>query len=168
MEAVAAGDDVALEHALLAGVTEADRRALGLDAVEAHVADLEEQLRPGGEPGGDQVLHDLLLAVDRDPAPARELGERDAVALAVEAQLDPVVHEPLALEALPHAHLDQQVHGALLEHSGAHALLDVLAVAGLEDHRLDAAQVQQLAEHEPGRARPDDADLSALGHGHTL
>ena len=81
------------------------------------------------------------------------------MALAVEAQLDAVVHEALALEALAHAHLLQQVDGALLEHAGADALLDVLAVARLEHHRVDPGAVEQLAEHEAGGTGPDDADL---------
>ena len=136
--------------------------------MQAHVLDLEEQLGALVQPRRDQVLHDLLLPVDRDPAPVGELAERDPVALAVEAQLDPVVHEALALEALAHAHLLEQVHRSLLEHAGAHALLDVLAVARLEHHRVDPGPVQQLAEHEPGGAGPDDPDLGALGHGHSL
>jgi hypothetical protein len=86
----------------------------------------------------------------------------------VEAELHPVVHEALALEALGHAHLPEQVHGALLEHAGAHALLDVLAAAGLEHHRLDPGPVEQLAEHEPGGAGADDPHLCSLGHGHSL
>ena len=58
----------------------------------------------------------------------------------------------------------QQVDGALLEHAGAHALLDVLAAAVLEHDRLDAAQVQQVREQQPGGAGADDADLRPLLH----
>jgi hypothetical protein len=47
-------------------------------------------------------------------------------------------------------------------------MLDVLAVAVLEHHRLDPVQMEQLREHEPGGPRADDADLGALGHRHTL
>ena len=48
------------------------------------------------------------------------------------------------------------------------ALLDVLAVARLEHHGLDPGPVEQLAEHEAGGTRPDDAHLGAFGHGHSL
>ena len=47
----------------------------------------------------------------------------------------------------------------LLEHAGAHALLDVLARARLEDDRLDALQVEQVGQQQPGRAGADDPDL---------
>ena len=119
---------------------------------EADVVDLEQQRRAGLEAGGDQVLDHLLLAVDRDPAATRELVEGDPVAAAAEAQLHAVVHEALALEPLAHAHLDQQVDRALLQHAGANAVLHVLAVAVLQDHRLDAPEVEQVPEHQPRRA----------------
>ena len=102
------------------------------------------------------------------PRPSVSSPKGDPVPLAVEAQLDAVMHEPLALEALAHPHLLEQVDGPLLEHPGAHALLDVLAVARLEHHRLDPGAVEQLAEHEPGGTGSDDAHLCPLGHGHSL
>ena len=73
------------------------RRALdrGRLRLEAHV----------GPAGGDQVLDHLLLAVDRDRAAAREVGQRDPVALAAEAQLEAVVHHALAVQAVGHAEL---------------------------------------------------------------
>ena len=79
--------------------------------------------------------------------------------LAVEAQLDPVVHEPLGVHPLPEADLVQQVHRRLLEHPRAHSLLHVLAVARLEDHGLDPTQLEQPAEHQPGGSASDDRDL---------
>jgi hypothetical protein len=94
---------------------------------------------------------------------ARQLVERDAVAAALVAELDAVVHEPLALEPLADAHLDEQLDRALLEHAGADARLDVGAIARLEDDGLDALAVQQVAEHEPRGAGADDAHLGAHG-----
>ena len=58
-----------------------------------------------------------------------------------------------------------QIDRALLEHAGAHALDDVVPAAVLEDDRVDALEVQQVAEHQPGGAGADDADLCAGGHG---
>ena len=92
----------------------------------------------------------------RPPVSSREV---DAVALALELQLDAVVDEPLAPQPLADARLDQEVDRALLEHAGADAALDVLAAARLEHDRVDPAQVQKVREHEPGRAGADDADL---------
>ena len=93
VEAVAARDQVALERVLLALVRELDLRRL---RVHRHVGDLEVQRQPGLQPRADQVLDDLLLAVDRDRAAAGQVAQRDPVALAAEPQLDAVVHQPLA------------------------------------------------------------------------
>ena len=87
--------------------------------------------------------------------------------LAVEAQLDAVVDEALGVHPLADADLVHQVHRALLEHAGAHALLDVLAVARLEDHGLDAPQLQQPAEHQAGGAASDDRHLGTHVAKHT-
>ena len=126
-----------------------------------HVLDLEQERSAGLDARGDQVLHDLLLAVDRDAAAAGELVERDPVAAAAEAQLHAVVDESLALEALADAHLDQELDRALLQHARADAPLDVLAVAVLEDHGLDALEMEQLPEDKPRGTRADDSDLRA-------
>ncbi len=80
---------------------------------------------------------------------------------AAEAQFDAVVHESLALHPPAHARLHEQVHRALLENPGPDAMFDVVAAAGLDDHRLDALLVQEVREQEPRWSRTDDADLCA-------
>jgi hypothetical protein len=90
--------------------------------VHAHVLDLEAQVAAGRGGGGDEVLDHLLLPVDGDGPAARQVAQRDAVAAAVEAQLDAVMDEALALEPLAQPGRPQQVHRALLEHAGAHAV----------------------------------------------
>ncbi len=55
----------------------------------------------------------------------------------------------------------EQVDGALLEHAGADAVLDVVAVARLEHDALDARDLEQAREREPGRAGADDPDLGS-------
>jgi hypothetical protein len=161
VEAVAAGDDLAAQLVALAVVAVAQRRLVGVDALWRHVLGPEQERRAGFDASGDQVLNDLLLAVNRDAAAVGQLVERDSVALAAEAQLNAVVHEPLPLEALAHAHLEQEVDGALLEHAGADAALYVVAVASLEDDRLDALEMQELPEHQARRPGSHDSDLRA-------
>ena len=112
---------------------------------------------PAASRAREQVLDDLLLAVHRDAAAAGQLGEVDPVPAPGEAQLDAVVHEPLALHPVAEPALDQQVDRALLEHAGADALLQVRAAAHLEHHRLDALLVEQVREQQPGRPGPHDA-----------
>ncbi len=159
VEAVAAGDDVALEGLLLARVGERDRRAVGLQAVDRDVLDLEADVAAVAFADGDQVLDDLLLAVDRDRPPAGQRAQVDAVALAVEAQLDPVVDEPLAVQPVAQAGVGQQLDRALLEHPGAHPLLHVLAAARLEHDRPDPLEVEEVRQEQAGRPGPDDSDL---------
>ena len=112
----------------------------------------------------DQVLHDLLLAVDGDALPG-ELREVDAVALAVELQVDRVVHGAFGQHAPAHAAVAQQVGRPLLEHAGPHAGLDVGAGAAFDDDAPDPRQMQQVRQHQARRAGADDADLRArAGH----
>jgi len=53
----------------------------------------------------------------------------------------------------------QQVDGRLLEHTRAHAVFDIVTTLDLDDNRLDALQVQQVAEHQPGWPRTHDGHL---------
>ena len=158
VEAVAAGYVVARQLVLAALVAIAHQRALRIDA---HVLDLEVQRQPGAEPRGDEVLDDLLLAVDRDALPAGQVREVDPVRAAGEPQLDALVHHPLAVQPLGHSHLAQQVDGALLQHPRAHPRLDVVAVPGLDDHGVHAQAVEQVSQHETRRAGAHDRDLRA-------
>src|SRR4051812_29787515 len=159
VEAVAAGDDVALERLRLALVCERDARRVAVDALEAEVGDLEADVAARLEAAGDEVLDDLLLAVDGDRPPAGQPAQVDPVALAVEAQLDAVMDEPLACQAVAEPGLGQELDGALLEDAGADAVLDVLAAAGLEDDGVDALEVQEVRQHQPGGPGTDDSDL---------
>ena len=159
MVAVAAGDDVALEHVLGALVREADAGTLALEIADGDVGDLEQERKVCVEAEADEVLHDLRLSVDDDCPPAGEVAQRDPVALAVELELDAVVDDPLALQPLSRAGVDEEVGDRLLEHARPQALLDVLPAAVLEHDRLDALAVQEVREGETSRPGADDADL---------
>ncbi len=138
---------------------EGDLRTRPLDPLGHDVGDLEEDLPALGQPGRDQVLDHLLLAVHGDRPPRHQLLERDPVALPAEPQLDAVMDQALAQHPLPRAGADEGVHGALLQDAGPHPMLNVIAAAGLQDHRLDAAQVQEVGEQQAGRPGADDRDL---------
>ncbi len=74
--------------------------------------------------------------------------------------------DPLTLETFAHTGTDQHVTAALLEQAGPHPRLAVLAVTRLQHHRLDALQLEQPCERQPGRAGADDRDLCALRRRH--
>ncbi len=100
--------------------------------------------------------------------PAGQLGERDPVVGAVEAQREPVVRQALRVEPVAEAGLAQQFDGGMLQHARADPLLDVLAAAPLEHDGVDAGPVQQVGQHEPGGAGADDADPGARGGWHAV
>ena len=60
----------------------------------------------------------------------------------------------------------QQLDRALLQHPGPDPLLDVLAATQLQHHRVDAVQVEEVRQQQPGRPRPDDPHLGP--HGRSL
>ena len=123
--------------------------------------DVEVEGSAGLQAETDQVLDDLGLTVDDDRPPVGEVAQRDAVPLACELQLDAVMDEALALQALARAGLDEEVDDRLLEDARADACLDVLAAPVFEDHRVDVLAVQEVSERESGRACADDPDLRA-------
>jgi len=84
------------------------------------------------------------------------------VTFAVELQLDAVVDDPLPLQSLADARLDEQVGGALLEDAGADSMFDVLAAAVLEHNRVDPSELEQARQRQARRAGADDPDLRAL------
>ena len=116
---------------------------------------------PRGEPRRDQILHHLLLAVDRDDLAGRQLRQVDVDDAAAEADVEPRVDHALALQPLAGAELVHQVDGALLQHAGADAAFDVVAAARLEHDAVDAGAMQQQRQEQPGRPGADDPDLRA-------
>src|SRR4029077_5277574 len=158
VEAVASGEDLALELPRPSVVDEADTRPIGRQVVPSDVAGLEEEWQPALDTRTDQILDDLRLAVNHDRA-SRELAERQAMTLALEREVDPVVHDPLTFEPDADADLAEQVGVPLLDHTGADPLLAVLAAARLDDDRLDPLGREDPGQGQPSRAGADDADL---------
>ena len=60
--------------------------------------------------------------------------------------------------------LAEQIDRALLQHAGADTLLDIVAAARLEHDRLDARDLEQPRQREPGGAGADDPDLGPRSH----
>ncbi len=86
MEAVAPGDDIAAQFPPNTTVHERNRRCGTVETIERDVVDLEVQRRARVHPRGDQILNQLVLAIDRDIPPA-QFAERDPVPLTLEQQL---------------------------------------------------------------------------------
>jgi hypothetical protein len=156
---IAARDQFALELVLAALVPEAKPRPLGFDRLHAYVLDLEQERQPGLDARRDQILDHFRLTVDDDRAASGQVAERDAVALAVELNVDAAVNDALRVHPCADPGLSKQLHRALLEHAGTDAVLDVLAAAVLEDDALDSLHLEQPRERQPRGPGADDADL---------
>ena len=161
VEAVTAGDHVAVESMCLAVVGVGDVWRVALELANGDVGHLEQQRQPVVDPSRDQILDHLGLPVDDDRPAAGELVERQVMPVARELQVDAAVHDPLSLQTLANAGADQRLDRSLLEHAGADPVLDVVAAAVLEHDRLDPRAVEQLRQREPRRAGTDDRDLRA-------
>ena len=159
VEAVAAGDEVAVELAHLAVIAEADRGLVAVEVVQAHGLRLEQDLAAGRQPRGDQVLHHLVLAVDRDPAPAgRARRSRCGGRCRRSAARSRRWTRPSRCMRSP-TPVSSGGRRALLQHAGADALLDMPARARLQHDGLDALQMQQMRQQQAGRPGSDDPDL---------
>jgi len=128
--------------------------------MQADLAGFVNGAQAGGGTGFHQVAGDLGLAVHHHLFAAGELVHVDAVALALEQQLDAVVGQALGMGTLGHAGLLKQVHGDLLQHTGTDAAEHVVAALALNDDVVNAGLVQQLTEQQAGGAGADDGDLS--------
>src|SRR5438045_458938 len=81
------------------------------------------------------------------------------MALAAERDGDAFVPETFTPESIANADLVHEIDSGLLEYAGANALDHVLLAAIFHDERMNAAEVQQVAEHQARRPGADDADL---------
>ena len=139
-----------------------------LEAGERDVVDLEQQRPPGLEAGGDQILDDLLLAVDGDVRPPVSEGKSIRWRSPSNCSSMPSWTSPSRPSRSPTPDLAQQVDRPLLEHARADPLLDVLAAAASSTTESMPSQVQQVREDEPGRPGADDADLGVCFSGPDL
>ena len=125
---------------------------------------LEQDRAAARKPRRDQILHHLLLAVDRDDLARRQHRQIDVDDAAAEADVEPRVGHALAMQPLAGAEFVHQRDGALLQHAGAHAALDVVAAPRLQHDAVDAGAMQQQRQEQPGRTGADDPDLRAHSH----
>ena len=158
MVAVAAGDPVALERVRATVVLPVDPGRIAVETVQRDVVGLVDRDRAAGRAGVHQVAGDLGLTINGHPL-ADQRVQVDPMTLAVERELDAVVRQAFGVAAGIHARLTQQRHGAGLEHAGADAAEHVVGGLPLQDHRVDAGAMQQLAEQQAGGASADDRDL---------
>jgi hypothetical protein len=160
-EAVAAGDEIAAQLMIDSVGPVGQSRPVHPDVMQGDVRRLPDNRSIAGQARRNQVLHHLALAVDRDGL-ARQPGQVDSEAPAVHSELDPLVDQPLAVQALGDAGLFQKLDSAVLQNAGTDASLDVSTRPVLEDDALDPVQFQQACQQQSCRSRADDPHLRAL------
>ncbi len=165
MKTVAAGDEVARDFLLRAVGAEGDARPVSENIAQGDILGGVDRRRADRGAAVHEILGDLGLAVDHHRLAGHFL-ERNAVADAVDANLDAVVHQAVAVHAAADARLVEQVHRDLFDHAGADAAEHVLAGLALENDVVDTVLMKELAEQQSRRARPDNGDLGA--HATTL
>src|SRR5438128_12329318 len=99
VRAVATGDEVAIEPLGRAIVPERDRRPRRRGIPGGNIAHAEEDLPARLEPRRDEILHDLLLRIQRHTLAAGERLHVDVMRAAGETQVHAAVEERLAIQA---------------------------------------------------------------------
>src|SRR5215469_2337027 len=115
-----------------------------VEIMHADIIHLKQHLPSTRQSRVGQVLHHLVLGIDRDSLPARQVREIDPMSSPVEAQLDPLMNEPLALQAFPNTRFDQQINRALLQYTRPYPFFDVLPAAVLDDDVIDSLEIQKM------------------------
>ncbi|PAV93217.1 hypothetical protein WR25_22854 [Diploscapter pachys] len=160
MEAIAAGDVIALDPVLATVLVERQVRPRPLDVMGLDIVGRIDDRRPTQLASLHQVAGDLGLAVDHHRLASGQCLEVKTLAMTTDQQLDPFMDQPFAIHALGHAGFAQQLDRALFEHAGTDAPQHIVRGLALDDQRIDAGVVQQLAEQQAGRAGADDCNLS--------
>jgi len=102
-----------------------------------------------------------VLRVNGDAFASGEFAEVNAMAAAVEAQLDAAVFEALAAEAFADAEFVHELDGVVFEEAGADPLFDVLAAVEFEDDGVDGETIEEEREEEAGGSGANNGDLGA-------
>ncbi|MNL16341.1 hypothetical protein D3C87_1373780 [compost metagenome] len=146
MEAVAAGDVVAIEAIVFAVLFEGHERFVSFHAVGNDIARLVEGLRAGDLTSGHQVPGDLGLAVDHHGFAPGEGLQVDVHLAPVEGQFEATMNQSFGVHALAHTGLAQQLYHALFKHTGTDAPEYIIRRLAFENQGVDAGVVQQLSE----------------------
>jgi hypothetical protein len=99
VKAIAACDEVAKDLRRFATVVKSYLRGCGIEVVNRNILSFKENLALGCEPRRYEVLHDLLLRIDRDTAP-RQGFEIYAMPLFPEANFHTIMDQAFPLHSL--------------------------------------------------------------------
>jgi hypothetical protein len=159
MEAIAAGNKVAVDFRGLAIMCECHTRLIRGDVQELHILRFKNNFSSSLVSRVNQIAQHLMLGVDGDRSAAYEVVEINAVRLSVEAELNAMMHLAFVREPLANATGFQQIDRRLLEHAGPHGGLHCRPRTSFQHDRIDAALLQQVRKQQPRRSGADNGDL---------
>src|SRR5262245_10260468 len=112
---------------------EADFRLLRFQIVDGDIVDLKQKRPAVGKTAFHEILYHLLLPVDGNPLVHERL-EIDAMEIAVDADINPPMQHPLALQTRTDAHFTEQIGRPMLDQPGADSVFDVIATSIFDDY----------------------------------
>lgn len=160
VKAVTPGDEIAADFAVDIVVGESDSRLFGFHILHADIRYFEKEWPSCGATRGNQILDDFVLAIDGNPA-ARQRRHIDAAAPPVHVEIDSVMEHRFALKPGADAALHHEIDCRLLQNTGANTLNHVILRLVLDDDGIDTRQMEQVSQHQAGRTRAHNADLSS-------
>src|SRR5580704_1537322 len=139
---------------------ELDFGVLAGEVVHGGVFDVEVDFPAVGQATRDQVGHDFFLVINDDVF-IDQLAEIDVVRPTIEREINAVMDHGLAFHAIANARLDQKLRHPMLHQARADASLAIGAAPVFNDDGVNAGEMKEVREHQPGRAGAHDANLSA-------
>jgi hypothetical protein len=109
--------------------------------------------------GVEQILHHLLLAIDRDGAAAGQASQVDTEQVSIQSEVDAAMDQTFPIQPTGKAELAHQIDGDLLQHASTDAPLHIGPVAALYNDGGDSFALQQVGKKHARRAGADDRDL---------
>jgi hypothetical protein len=166
VKAIAARDEVALDGVGLVVFVVCDTGFGAVELVHLHVVGFVNGRQACRQAGVHQVAGNLGLTIDHDVFATREVVHVDAMARALEQQIEAAMYEAFFVHALADPRFIKQVHGHLLQYASADAAQDVIARLALNDDGVNAGFVEQLPQQQSRGACANDGNLGASGFGH--
>src|SRR4029077_7283195 len=98
------------------------------EIVDSDVVDFEQQRSAVGEALLNQILHNLLLAVNGDALVYQRL-EIDTMQITVDANVYAPMQHPLALHAIAYSYIAEEIGGPVFDQAGSDAVFELVAAA---------------------------------------
>jgi len=133
---------------------------------DRNIVHFKVQWPPGRAAREYQIFDDFALTIDRDRAAIYQVLEVDPMPLSGKTKVDAAMAHPFAAETVADSRFDHQVDGILLENSSPNPFDHIVTAPVLDNHGVDAFQVQKMPKQQSRRPCAYDPYLCAHGgHG---